>query len=42
MPVSETETPKLKVPLAVAVPEIVPVELRARPLGRLPEIFDQL
>jgi hypothetical protein len=37
-----TEAVKLKVPLAVGVPETAPVVApRLRPLGRLPEVTDQ-
>jgi hypothetical protein len=40
---SETEAVKLKVPLAVGVPETIPVVApRLRPDGRLPEVTDQV
>ncbi len=40
---SVTLTVKLDVPLFVVVPEITPVELfSVNPLGRLPEIIDQV
>lgn len=40
---SATAAVKLKVPLAVGVPEIRPVLVaRLRPAGRLPEVIDQV
>jgi hypothetical protein len=39
---SVTVTVKLDVPLAVGVPEIVPLADRLRPAGRLPERIDQV
>jgi hypothetical protein len=40
---SETVAVKLKVPLAVGVPEIRPVlAARLRPAGRLPALIDQV
>lgn len=41
LPLSVTVTVKLKVPLAVGVPEIRPVPAaRLRPVGRPPEVID--
>ena len=42
LPESFTMTERGKVPLAVGVPEIVPVGERAIPVGRLPEAIDQV
>jgi hypothetical protein len=43
LPLSVTVAVKLKVPLAVGVPEIRPVlEAMVRPAGRLPEVIDHL
>jgi hypothetical protein len=42
-PASLTVTPKVKLPLAVGVPEMRPVEgARLSPAGRLPEDIDQV
>jgi hypothetical protein len=42
-PASLTDTPKEKLPLAVGVPEIRPVEgARLSPAGRVPEEIDQV
>jgi hypothetical protein len=43
LPLSVTATVNLEVPAVVAVPEIVPVvAANAKPMGRLPEVIDQL
>ena len=39
---SVTRTVKLKVPVAVGVPETNPAELNDRPEGRDPEVSDQV
>jgi len=39
---SVTLAVKLKVPVAVGVPEIIPEEPRVRPVGRVPEERDQV
>jgi hypothetical protein len=40
---SVTVTVKVDIPLAVGVPEIVPVvDAKVRPPGRLPEVIDQV
>ena len=36
---SVTLVPKAKVPAAVGVPEMFPLELRLRPVGRAPEVI---
>lgn len=43
LPASATVTVKLNVPVAVGVPEMTPVvAARLRPVGRLPEVKDQV
>jgi hypothetical protein len=43
LPESATVAVKLDVPLAVGVPETIPVVAdRVRPAGRLPEVTDQV
>lgn len=43
MLLSVTVVVKVKGPLAVGVPEIVPVEgVRVRPVGNLPDVIDQV
>ena len=43
LPASATVAVKLNVPVAVGVPEIIPVvAARLRPVGRLPEVKDQV
>jgi hypothetical protein len=41
-PASLTVTPILKLPLAVGVPEIRPVDARVSPVGRVPEVIDHV
>jgi hypothetical protein len=40
LPLSLTDAVKLKVPLAVGVPEIAPATESVNPAGRLPEVID--
>jgi hypothetical protein len=43
LPLSLTVTVNVAVPLAVGVPEITPVPAaRLRPVGRVPEVIDQM
>jgi len=43
LPLSLTDAVKLKVPPAVGVPEMTPVVgARVSPVGRLPEVIDQV